>query len=119
MTETSFAIHRNTIGDTSVVTASGEIDVASAPEFEAQLAGAVEDTGTHGIVVDLSSVTFMDSTALNALVHCFERQRARLERLSVVSADSRVTSLLEVTRLDGILEVFPTREEAIARVRQP
>lgn len=99
------------------MSASGEIDVASAAAFEAQLAAAVDDTDTHGIVVDLSSVTFMDSTALTALVHCFERQRARLERLSLVSADSRVTSLLEVTRLDRIFEVFETRADAIERVR--
>lgn len=117
MTGKSFAIHRTTVDGSSVVTASGEIDLSSAAAFEAQLAGAVEDT-THGIVVDLSAVTFMDSTALNALVHCFERQRRRLAGLSLVSADSRVTTLLEVTRLDRILEVFPTREEALARVRQ-
>ena len=117
MTERSFAIHRNTVDGSSVVTASGEIDLSTAAAFEAQLAGAVEDT-TRGVVVDLSGVTFMDSTALSALVHCFERQRARLERLTLVSADSRVTTLLEVTRLDRILEVFPTRAEALARVHQ-
>jgi anti-anti-sigma factor len=112
----SFAIHRTTVDGTSVVMASGEIDLSCAATFEAQLAGAVEDT-RRGIVVDLSGVTFMDSTALNALVHCFERQRARLERLSLVSTDSRVTALLEVTRLDRILEVYPSRAEALVRVR--
>jgi anti-sigma B factor antagonist len=117
MKASSFAIRRETVDGTSVVTASGDIDLSSAAEFEAQLAGAVEDT-TRGIVVDLSGVTFMDSTALNALVHCFERQRARLERFSLVSTDSRVTSLLEVTRLDRILEVCPSRAEALTRVRQ-
>lgn len=117
MTPGSFAIQSHVVSGTSVVTASGDIDLSNGAAFEAQLARAVEET-TRGIVVDLSNVTFMDSTALNALVRCFERQRARLQRLSLVSTDSRVTALLEVTRLDRILEVYPSRTEALARVRQ-
>ena len=114
MTRATLAISRSLNGGTSVVSVSGEIDVSTAPLFEKRLSEAVEERMAGGIVVDLSEVTFMDSTALNALVHCFERQRARLEGFAVVAADSRVTTLLEVTRLDRLLRVFPTREAALA-----
>jgi anti-sigma B factor antagonist len=117
VTPGSFAIQSHVEAGTSVVTASGDIDLSNGAAFEARLARAVEDA-ERGIVVDLSNATFMDSTALNALVRCFERQRAKLQRLSLVSTDSRVTALLEVTRLDRILEVYPTREGALARVRE-
>jgi anti-sigma B factor antagonist len=103
-------------GTTSIVSIAGAIDLSTANHFESALSDAVETSGTQGIVVDLSEVTFLDSTALTALVHCFERQRARLERLGLVASDARVRTLLEVTRLDRVLRVFPTRDEAVAYV---
>ena len=50
------------------------------------------------------------------LVRCLERQKARLEGLCLVSRDGRVTSLLEVTRLDRLLDVAPDLDEALRRV---
>ena len=112
----TLAISRSVDDGTSIVVVVGEIDMANAPIFERRLSEAVEDTETCSIVVDLNQVTFMDTTALNALVHCFERQRSRLQGFAVVADDSRVTTLLEVTRLDRLLKVFPTRHEALASV---
>lgn len=116
MTRPSLAISRALDRGSTVVTVSGEIDMATASLFEGRLSEAVEDGTGGAIVVDLSEVTFMDSTALNALVHCFERQRVRLQDFAVVASDSRVTTLLEVTRLDRVLKVFPSREAALAAV---
>src|SRR4051812_2619124 len=114
-----FGVTRSVLdGRVSVVAVTGEVDVWTAPDFQDALTAAVMDEETDGIVVDLSGVSFLDSTALNALVRCFEQQKARLQGLSLVSDDSRVTSLLEVPRLDRLLEVFPTSDEAIARVRR-
>jgi anti-sigma B factor antagonist len=101
---------------TALVTVVGEIDFETAPRFDQSLSEAVDDQRTHGIVVDLSGVTFLDSSALNALIHCFERQKLRMEGLCLVARDSRVTTLLEVTRLDRILHVAPDREQALRYV---
>jgi stage II sporulation protein AA (anti-sigma F factor antagonist) len=65
-------------------------------------------------VVDLSRVTFIDSSALNALVRSFELQRAGLRSMALVTDDRRVLVLLEISRLDQIIPVFATREEALA-----
>ena len=113
----SFGFSRAVLDDrVCVVAAAGEVDMRTAPEFEHTLSEAVADENVDGIVVDLSRVTFIDSAALNALVRCLEQQKARLQGLSLVATDSRVTSLLEVTRLDQVLEVFPTRGDAIAHI---
>src|SRR3954447_1379293 len=112
-----FSVSRTVVDDRiCVVVVTGEVDVATAPAFRDALTAAVEDENTDGIVVELSGVSFLDSTALNALVRCFEQQKRRLQGLSLVSSDTRVRALLEVTRLDRLLQVFPTRDEAIARV---
>ena len=98
------------------MTVVGEIDFATAPRFDQSLSEAVEDKSTHGIIVDLSAVSFLDSSALNALIRCFERQKQRMEGLCLVARDSRVTTLLEVTRLDQILHVVTDREQALRYV---
>jgi len=101
---------------TALVTVVGEIDFETAPRFDQALSDAVQDKRTHGMVVDLSGVSFLDSSALNALIRCFERQKLRMEGLCLVAADSRVTTLLEVTRLDQVLRVVPDREQALRDV---
>ncbi|MEA2404920.1 MAG: hypothetical protein QOE08_1567, partial [Thermoleophilaceae bacterium] len=82
----SFDVTRSMLGSgTAVVAVSGEIDVRTAPRFEELLGDGVDDVPSHGLVVDLSGVTFLDSTALNVLVRCLERQKLRRERLCLVS----------------------------------
>jgi anti-sigma B factor antagonist len=113
----SFEVSRSLLDrSTALVTVVGEIDFETAPRFDQSLSEAVEDESTHGIVVDLSAVSFLDSSALNALIRCFERQKQRMEGLCLVARDSRVTTLLEVTRLDRVLRVVPDREQALRYV---
>jgi anti-sigma B factor antagonist len=97
----------------TVVAVSGEIDLTTSDAFEQELARAIDDRAPDGIVVDLSRVTFMDSSALNALVRAFELQRAGLRSMSLVTDDRRVLALFEVTRLDQVIPIFPTRAEAL------
>jgi anti-sigma B factor antagonist len=99
-----------------VVVVNGDVDVATAPDFADELARAVSQHLGAGLVVDLTGVSFIDSTGLNALVHAFERQRLAGSLLALVSDDPRVTMMLEVTRLDRVLRTFPTREAALAAV---
>ena len=100
----------------TLVTVMGEVDVGTAPEFEEELAKAVDHGLGDGLVIDLSNVTFIDSTGLNALVRALERQRLAGGTLALVSADSRVAMMLEVTRLDRVLARYPSREDALAAI---
>ena len=59
-------------GDTSVLTLSGELDLASTPILERELA-AVESESAKRILIDLAGVGFMDSTGLQALLRARER----------------------------------------------
>ena len=54
-------------GDALIVHASGELDIASAKEFEGELTRAVRNS-VSGVVLDLRGVTFIDSTGLRALL---------------------------------------------------
>jgi anti-anti-sigma factor len=73
----------------------------------------VRDRSEPGVVVDLCRVTFMDSSALSALVRAMERHKRHLSTLAVATSDSRITTLFEVSRLDQVLRLYPSREAAV------
>jgi anti-sigma B factor antagonist len=103
----------------TVVVVKGDVDLGTAPDFEQELARSVEQNLGSGLVIDLSAVTFIDSTGLNALVRAFERQRLLGSSLALVTDDARVSMMLEVTRLDRVLRHYPTLDEALAAVAEP
>ena len=98
----------------AIVAVSGEIDVATSQAFEDALAGSVRDRDEAGVVVDLSQVTFMDSSGLSALVRAMERHKRLGSNLAVATADSRITTLFEVSRLDHVLRLYRSRDAAVA-----
>ncbi len=98
--------------DAVVVVLEGEIDIYSAPRFKEVLLRGI-DGGAHSIVVDLSKVTFIDSTALGVLVSGAKRVRPEKGTLDIVCKDENITRIFEITGLDRIFGIYPTRAEAL------
>lgn len=69
--------------DTDVIALVGELDLANAADVEAELL-RVEATDAHAIVLDLSGLTFMDSTGIRMLVVSYSRARADSNRLTII-----------------------------------
>ncbi len=87
-----------------VVTASGEVDIASAPRLRDALFDAVLDADGD-VVVDLTAVTFMDSTGLGVLANAYKRLGSHGRRLVVKSPTKKVRRVLEVCRLDEVIQI--------------
>ncbi len=100
----------------ALIVASGELDVQSVPELKEHLAAAV-DAGTKRVVVDLADVSFIDSLSLSALVGA-RRRLGDDGRLAVVAVHEYVRLILQATGLEQVLDVFETRDEAVAFVQQ-
>jgi anti-anti-sigma factor len=85
-------------GDTTVLTLSGELDLASTSVLEREL-DAVESAGATKILIDLAGVGFMDSTGLQALLRA--RERALTEHkvdLSLKRGPHQVQRVFELTK---------------------
>lgn len=100
-------------GARTVVRVAGEIDVYTVPALRDRL-DAVIDRGEHDLVVDLSEVTFMDSTGLGVLVGRLKLIRAAGGSMRLVSAQDRVLKVFAITGLDKVFEIYPTVDEALA-----
>ena len=71
--------------------------------------------GGKDVVVDFSDTTFIDSTTLGVLVGGVKRLRAHDGQLSLVCSDRNITKIFEITGLDRVFTIYPTREEALAK----
>lgn len=98
----------------TVIASQGEIDVSSVDAFRNALSEAVR-AGADRLVIDLSEVSFIDSSGLGALIDAQNRLRRDQRQLVVVApSGSAVAVLLGLAGLRGRLSIFETREGAIA-----
>jgi len=93
----------------------GEVDLYTAPRFKEDLVALV-DEGATTIIVDLSQVTFIDSTALGVVISGVKRLHEVDGRLLVVADSRPVTRILGITGLDKVLSIVGDRDEALASV---
>ena len=97
-----------------VIALTGEVDLYTAPEFKQQLLDAIAQGAQH-VIVDLTDTTFIDSTTLGVLVGGVKRLRAQEGRLSLVCSDRNIRKIFEITGLDRVFTIYPTRDEALAK----
>ncbi len=96
-----------------VVKVGGEVDLASAPTLQDHLLGHI-GLGEPCLVVDLSEVDFMDSTGLSALVVAYRQAGEVGSSLRVAAAQPTVRRVLEITKLDVLLEHHDDVADAVA-----
>ena len=93
---------------------AGELDLHTASQFREALGEAIDD-GVRRLVVDLSEVTFIDSTALGVLMGGVARLRLVDGSLDVVCPNEKIRRIFEVTGLDQVLAISAGPEEMLSR----
>lgn len=88
-----------------VVTAHGEVDASTAGHLSAALASALHSAGGQPITVDLSDVSFLDSTGLGSLVAAKKAAAAAGSDLRLRSVPPRIMKILQITSLTEIFAI--------------
>jgi anti-sigma B factor antagonist len=91
-------------GGQVTVALKGELDLSSVGKVQDELR-RVEAEGPALLVLDLSSLTFLDSTGLRAVVTADERARENGRRFVVVRGPDAVQRVFSITRLEERLEM--------------
>jgi len=90
------------IPGTVVVRLEGELDYGRRAEMERQLFAHLDSSALD---VDMSGVTFIDSTAVSALIKALKAYRARNARMTIVDPSKPVEKILEITGLQRIFAI--------------
>jgi anti-sigma B factor antagonist len=101
------------VGDRRVLDVAGEVDVYSAPSLRERVTALLQPESMH-LVVDLTRISFIDSTGLGVLVAGQNRAGELGGGLSLVCQQERVLKLFRITGLDQVFAIFPTLPEALA-----
>ena len=101
----------------AVVPLPDQVDLQTAPAVRDELMVAL--SRFPHVVVDATSVTFMDSTGINALVRAKERADRLDGSLHVVATGRPVLRVLTVTQLTRVLGVVSSTDEALRCLSTP
>ena len=85
-------------GDVLVLRASGELDLSTAPILDAAVSAAREEPGVP-VVLDLSGVTFVDSTGIRSLIGAAQTLEAEGRAFALLSPADAVVRVLDLTDL--------------------
>ena len=113
------AIATRTVDGCVVVTPTGALDVATSPALHTWVHRCL-DEGATLLVLDLSEVEFIDSTALRVLVSVHKRLRdTESGGFSVVCPHARIRRIFDLTALDRVFILTDTVDEAVIALKAP
>jgi anti-sigma B factor antagonist len=101
------------IGDSAVLTPKGDVDMAKSPLLRKAIGDAMKAAPAR-LVLDLSAVSYMDSSGLATLVEALQNSRKGNITLALCALTPRVRSILEIARLNTVFSLFESREKALA-----
>ncbi|MFO1495278.1 MAG: STAS domain-containing protein [Lysobacterales bacterium] len=93
-----------------VVRVRGEVDLSWSQRLRKTILDAL--ASARPVAVDLSAVTYIDSSGIAALVEGFQNARGKGQRFSLVAVSKPVHAVLELARLDRVFPIFPSLEDA-------
>ena len=88
------------------------LDAVIAASFREAMVARI-DQGQRNIVLDMSQVSFMDSSGLGAVVYVLKHLGHR-GRLHICGVTPGVMAVLKLTRMDRVFKTFDSRQAAIA-----
>jgi anti-sigma B factor antagonist len=113
-----FDLRRETKGIHEILIPRGELDIATHTKLREQF-DELFDSGRNDLVVDLDETTFLDSTALGALIAARKAAIAGGGSFVLICDNPRIVKLLDITRLSEVFTRFESREAWAASLGGP
>lgn len=109
----SFKIEtKNILNNFPAIILEGEVDVYTAPQLKQHLV-AILESGTKKLLIDLSLVDYLDSTALGVLIGGLKRIKEVDGNMILICPSPRIHRVFEITGLDKIFLIYQSQADAI------
>jgi anti-sigma B factor antagonist len=104
-----FQIEQREDGGHTVLTASGELDLASSPKLRAAIAQALIAGADGAVLLDLGGLSFCDSSGMRELLLAYNELQKRGIALSIVPPeDQAAREVFRISKLDELLPFVAT-----------
>lgn len=98
-----------------VVTPIGELDVYTVPLFRKVIL-KLEGERRHDIVLDLTRLSFMDSSGLGSLIETFQKSQTVKGELAFVIDNPRLLKIIRLVDLHKVFKIYPNLGRALQSV---
>ena len=95
----------------AIVHAEGDLDVYTAPRLKEAIEQLMSNRGA--LIVDLSEVHFIDSTALGVLVAAHQQIKMNAGDFRLVVGDPFLLKIFHITGFDSVFSIFPQVADAL------
>jgi anti-sigma B factor antagonist len=96
----------------SVVVLRGDVDLSSSPEARKLLLASIGENDK--LLVDLSAVTYIDSSGIASLVEALQASKKNGKQFALAAASEPTRRVLELARLDKVFKMYATVDEGIS-----
>jgi anti-anti-sigma factor len=100
-------------GDSAIFDVRGEIDLHNSPEVRGAILDLLSKTMVKRLILNLSQVPYMDSSAIAVLVEALQKLRPTGGKVMLVDLQPRVKGLLQIARLDSIFTLADSEQQAL------
>jgi anti-sigma B factor antagonist len=97
--------------DTKIVDVVGEIDLGTSPGLRKALLESLN--GTNRLAINLTGVSYIDSSGIASLLEVLKEARKAQKRLVLFGLNGSVLKVLQLTRLTGIFEIRESELQAL------
>ena len=97
------------------MTPVGELDVYTVPLFR-KVVLKLEGERRHDLILDLSRLTFIDSSGVGSLIEIYQKVQTVEGELAFVIDNPRIIKVLRLVDLDKVFRVFPNLGRALQDV---
>ena len=108
--------HRMNNKNICLITIDGNIALEGVADLKNYVKPFLENQKVDTIVINFDKVDFIDSSGIGLVVSMYKTLQQRQARLLLTHLSKKNTEIFHMTRLDKILSIYPTEEEALASV---
>lgn len=101
-------------GDVAVISLAGKLMGGPDAESVRQIVRETLDEGVRKILVDISGVSWVNSTGLGILIAGYVTASNAGAKLKLTGVSARIKQIFMVTKLHTVFETYETPEEALA-----
>lgn len=107
----SFKIKSSEKENIGIIKVDGEVDMFSSPNLRDKLLPLFEK-GVKGVIVDLSGVSFMDSSGIATLVEGLQWSKKDNKQFVLTGLGTNVLNALALTKLDSVFNIQANANDA-------
>ena len=101
-----------TAENVKIIDCSGDIDLYSSTELRDALLKQMQ-SGTEGVLVNMTGVTYVDSSGIATLVEGLQLSRQSKTKFALFGMRSNARSVLQLARLDKVFVIFENEAQAL------